>query len=174
MVFMRHVLRLSGILFLLLTAGCLSPLENPYFSVEESGLNWVDIRHYNTTKPIQRVWVRLDGNGIVTVRSGTSPLVSNSFAKDFDNQLWDDIYQTRLTIPREEANFLFQSLVDKGLFEKTKKPDDVEQADQIYVTANIQNKTVTYTDPVGEPDLAEQLRMIVMMFYHPRPKNAKP
>ena len=49
--------------------GCVSFIDNPYFAVKESGLNWVSIRHYNyRVKPIQRVAVRIDGNGIVTVR----------------------------------------------------------------------------------------------------------
>jgi len=160
---------LSAVLF----CGCMSPMENPYFTVEESGLNWVDIRHYELGKNKPRVRVRLDGNGIVTVREGTSPLVGNPFAKNVDNPQWNDIRETRVTISRDEAVFLFQSLVDKGLFEKPKKPDDIEKANQIYVSANIQNKTVTYVDPVGDPDLAEQLMMVVWMFYHPQPRKGQ-
>ncbi len=90
-----------------------------------------------------------------------------------DNPQWNDIRETRVTISRDEAVFLFQSLVDKGLFEKPKKPDDIEKANQIYVSANIQNKTVTYVDPVGDPDLAEQLMMVVWMFYHPQPRKGQ-
>ncbi|MDD4017502.1 MAG: hypothetical protein PHV28_06105 [Kiritimatiellae bacterium] len=160
---------LSAVLF----CGCMSPMENPYFTVEESGLNWVDIRHYELGKNKPRVRIRLDGNGIVTVREGTSPLVGNPFAKNVDNLQWNDIRESRVTIPREEAVFLFQALVDKGLFEKPKKPDDIEKANQIYVSANIQNKTVTYVDPVGDPDLAEQLTTIVWMFYHPQPRKRR-
>lgn len=154
-----------------LLGGCQNPMENPYFSVKESGLNWIEIRHYTMSKNTQRVRVRLDGNGVVTVREGTSPLVGNPFAKDVNSPQWNDIRESRLTIPREDAVVLFQGLVDKGLFEKPKKPEKVEEADQIYVSANIQNKTVTYVDPVGDPDLAEQLKMMVLMFYHPQPKR---
>ncbi|HOE60447.1 MAG TPA: hypothetical protein P5125_00260 [Kiritimatiellia bacterium] len=159
---------------LVIVCGCQHPMENPYFTVTESGLNWVDIRHYRIGNPTQRVWVRLDGNGIVTVREGSSPLVSNPFAKDMTHQQWYDIRETRLTIPRHEAVFLFQTLVDKGLFEKPVKPKNIEEADQIYVSANIQNKTVSYVDPIGDPDLAEQCRLLVMMFHHPKPRARKP
>lgn len=169
-VFLPVLGSVSAVLF----CGCLSLMDNPYFTVEESGLNWVDIRHYELNKNKPRVRVRLDGNGIVTVREGTSPLVGNPFARDVDNVQWNDIRESRVTIPREEMVLLFQTLVDKGLFEKPKKPDDVEKADQIYVSANIQNKTVTYVDPVANPDLAEQLTTIVLMFYHPQPRKSLP
>lgn len=168
---MRYRMLFSAAFSLALLGGCQHPMENPYFPVKESGLNWVEIRHYALGKNTQRVRVRLDGNGVVTVREGTSPLVSNPFAKDVNNAQWNDIRETRVNIPREDAVVLFQGLVDKGLFEKPKKPEKVEEADQIYVSANIQNKTVTYVDPVGDSELAEQLKMMVLMFYHPQPRR---
>ena len=175
--------------------GCQNPMENPYFRVKESGLNWVEIRQYKIGTHTQRIRVRLDGNGIVTVREGTSPLVGNPFASDVTHSQWADIRETRLNIPRDEALLLMQTLVDRGLFDKQKKPKknqvkserDVEGGptsgdarenkdvqgqmpeEYFYVSANIQCKTAGSRDPVTDPDLIEHLKMIVMMFYRPTP-----
>jgi hypothetical protein len=166
---MRSVYLFSFCLAATLFCGCQSPMENPFFTVKESGLNWVEIRQYKLAARTQRVRVRIDGNGIVTVREGTSPLVGNPFACDVNNQQWDDIRESRVTIPREEAQFLFQKLVDRGLFVKQEKPKDEIKDEALYVSANIQNKTAGSTDPVTDPELIEHLRMQVMMFYHPTP-----
>jgi hypothetical protein len=163
-------------LALSLLSGCQSFMDNPYFKVEESGLNWVEIRHYTIATHPQRVRVRIDGNGIVTVREGTSPLVGNPFAADVNSTRWEDIRESRVTVSREEAVVLFQTMVDRGLFVKQEKPDeDAEEfnKEQVYVSANIQCKTTSSSDPVTDPDLLEHLKMIVLMFYHPTPASKK-
>lgn len=152
-------------------AGCQNTMENPFFGVKESGLNWVEIRQYTVGTRTQRVRVRIDGSGIVTIREGTSPLVGNPYANDAANAQWADIRESRVTIPREEAALLMQTLVDRGLFVKQDKPkdDDKKQGEYLYASANIQCKTAGSRDPVTDPDLIEHLKMIVMMFYHPTP-----
>ncbi|MBP5321924.1 MAG: hypothetical protein J6334_13165 [Kiritimatiellae bacterium] len=158
-----------------LLAGCASFFENPYFTVEESGLNWVVIRYYNyQKKPVQRVNLRLDGNGIVSVKSGTSSLVANSFAANMEeDSSWGDIQEKRVTIPRKEMVPLFQMLVDNGLFVERSSSEAGSTNEAFFVFANIQNKTCGSGDDnilVSDPDLAEHLRTILMMFYHPQPK----
>lgn len=166
---MRKVHVIFSALAAILFSGCQNPMENPFFTVKESGLNWVEIRQYTLGTHTQRVRVRIDGNGIVTVREGTSPLVGNPFAYDISNETWADIRETRLTIPREEAVLLFQKLVDCGLFVKQEKSKDAPEDVSLFVSANIQNKTAGSSDPVSDPDLIEHLKMQVMMFYHPTP-----
>ncbi len=153
-----------------LVSGCATFWENPYFTVKESGLNWVEIRQYAIGTRTQRIRVRIDGNGIVTVREGTSPLVGNPFAADVNNSRWDDIRESRITIPREEAQLLFQTMVDRGLFVKQEKPDkEAPDKEAVYVSANVQCKTTSSSDPVTDPELLDHLKMVVMMFYHPTP-----
>lgn len=159
-----------------LLCGCRNFMEDPYFTVKESGLNWVEIRQYSIASNTHRVRVRIDGNGIVTVREGTSPLVGNPFAADVNNERWEDIRESRLTIPRDEARFLFQTMVDRGLFVKQEKPDDKtlkEEKDSVFVSANIQCKTTSSPDPVTDPDLLDHLKMVVLMFYHPTPARRR-
>lgn len=172
MLHFKHIATLA--LFAL--AGCQSEMENPFFRVKESGLNWVEIRQYKVGKHTHRVRVRIDGNGIVTVREGTSPLVGNPYAHDVTNSQWGDIRETRVNISRDEANLLFQTLVDRGLFVKNLKTKedkneagDSKDGEYLYVSANIQNKTASTKDPLGDPDIVEHLSNIVMMFYHPTP-----
>lgn len=159
-----------------LFCGCANFFENPYFTVKESGLNWVTIRHYNyRTTPIQRVNLRLDGNGIVSVREGSSMLVTNPFAAGYENTSWSDINETRITISREEMSRIFQTLVNQGLFEKRRKGDSTNTNEAIFVTANIQNKTCGSEDDIygSDPNLAEHLKNVVLMFYHPQPKRRR-
>lgn len=161
---------------LLFLAGCQSYFENPYFTVEESGLNWLSIRYYNyRKKPIQKINLRIDGNGIINVKSGTSPLVSNPFAYQMDQDGWMDIQQTRIVIPRKDVVPIFQMLVDSGLFvERDRSKTDTITNEAIFVSANIQNKTTGFADDdifATDPELGEHLRNVIMMYYRPKPKR---
>lgn len=155
-----------------LMVGCRNFMEDPYFKVEESGLNWVFIRHYNLrATPVQRVSVRLDGSGIATVRDGASLLVTNPFATNHGDPNWNDCRENRITIPRDDVRSLFQMLVDAGLFEKRDRGGGVSTNEAIFVSANIQGKTCGSEDDIllCDPELAENLKSIVQMFYQPRP-----
>jgi hypothetical protein len=151
-------------------------MDNPHFTVKESGLNWVSIRHYDyRVTPIRRVALRLDGNGIVTVREGTSLLVTNPFAANNTDPSWNDIVESRVTLPPAETTRIFQMLVDQGLFEERRKGDSANTNEAVFVSANIQNKTCGSEDDIfgSDPDLAEHLKNVVLMFYHPQPKRRR-
>lgn len=165
-------------LAVVLLAGCVQFMDRPYFTVEESGLNWISIRYYNyNRKPVQKLNMRLDGNGVGYLRQGTSSLVSNAFAADTKESSWRDMNETRIVMEREDVIPLFQMLVDNGLFlERHSKGESANTNESIFVTANIQNRTCgSGNDDVFEsdPELAENLKSIIMMFYHPRPKNRR-
>ena len=168
--------RLMSILFtfsLLLFTGCGPFWVDPYITVEESALNWVDIHYYNMSRqPIRRIGVTLHGTGLVEVKKGTSELVSNDFAKRYKEENWSKIKTYRVQIDPAQANDIFQNLVNFGLLdrEKTFKASKKESHDRfIAVKANINSNT--YSDNVNmfeeDPDLAEQLLDVVREFEHP-------
>ena len=168
--------RLMSILFtfsLLLFTGCGPFWVDPYITVEESALNWVDIHYYNMSRqPIRRIGVTLHGTGLVEVKKGTSELVSNDFAKRYKEANWSQIKTYRVQIDPAQANDIFQNLVNFGLLdrEKTFKASKKESHDRfIAVKANINSNT--YSDNVNmfeeDPDLAEQLVDVVREFEHP-------
>ena len=165
---MRKVVLLT---FLTL-AGCGPFWVDPYITVTESSLNWVQIHYYNLRqKPIRRIRVSIYGNGLVEVRKGTSDLVSNDFAKRTDES-WDKIKTYRIQISSKDANDIFQNLVNFGVLdrEKTFKASKKESLDRfIAVKANICSNT--YSDNVNmfeeDPDLAEQLLDVIREFEHP-------
>lgn len=158
-----------------------SPVDYPYFTVEKSGLNWVEIRQYETGGRQNRIRMRIDGNGIVTVRDGTSALVGNTFAANITHENWEDIRENRITIPEDDTVLIYQSLVDAGLFYRpqvipyvTEVPSlSTNETSLVYVTANINNKTVGSSEPVAEPVLLERLKLLVLTFYKPRPLRKK-
>lgn len=173
---MRKTVLCSLAVVAALLCGCQSFINNPFFKVEKSGLNWVSIRLYNyREKPIQRVSVRVDGNGIITVREGASLLVTNPFAADHHDPNWNDIRETRITLPSEDVIPLFQLLVDNGLFKDREKVESVNTNEAIFVSANIQNKTCGSEDDIfaSDPVLAEHLKNVVLMFYHPQPRKRR-
>ena len=168
--------RLMSILFtfsLLLFTGCGPFWVDPYITVEESALNWVDIHYYNMSRqPIRRIGVTLHGTGLVEVKKGTSELVSNDFAKRYKEENWSKIKTYRVQINPDQANDIFQNLVNFGLLdrEKTFKASKKESHDRfIAVKANINSNT--YSDNVNmfeeDPDLAEQLLDVIRVFEHP-------
>ena len=168
--------RLMSMLFtfsLLLFTGCGPFWVDPYITVEESALNWVDIHYYNMSRqPIRRIGVTLHGTGLVEVKKGTSELVSNDFAKRYKEENWSKIKTYRIQINPDQANDIFQNLVNFGLLdrEKTFRASKKESHDRfIAVKANINSNT--YSDNVNmfeeDPDLAEQLLDVVREFEHP-------
>lgn len=166
----------ASILFtfsLLLFTGCGPFWVDPYITVEESALNWVDIHYYNMSRqPIRRIGVTLHGTGLVEVKKGTSELVSNDFAKRYKEENWSKIKTYRIQINPDRANDIFQNLVNFGLLdrEKTFRASKKESHDRfIAVKANINSNT--YSDNVNmfeeDPDLAEQLLDVIREFEHP-------
>ena len=159
-------------LFLILS-GCGPFWVDPYITVEESSLNWVQIHYYNMKhSPVRRVDVEIMGTGLVVIKKGTSELVSNDFAKRYDAKSWSDIRTSRKQITPKQANDVFQQLVNFGLLdrEKTFKSASEPCTDRfIAVSANI--NTNTYSDNANifeeDPDLAEVLLDVVREFDTP-------
>ena len=159
--------------------GCLHHFEHPYFTVPQSGLNWVVIHQLYVTGNRQHINLRIDGNGIVVVKDGTSPQVINPFASNIDSARWDDIRERSFQLPPEEVNGIFQNLVNKGLFVKRTKSlfsgsAATNETSFVYAWANIRNKTTSSPDPITDPELLDALKMTVSQFYHPRPAQRRP
>lgn len=156
-----------------LAGGCGPFWVDPYITVRESSLNWVTIHYYNLNrKPIRRISVEIYGNGLVLVKKGASELVSNDFAKRYEEDSWSKIKTARLQIDPKDANNIFQNLVNQGVLdrEKTGKASTKEQQTRfISVAANLSNNT--YSDNVNifeaDPDLAEQLLDVIREFDSP-------
>jgi len=154
-------------------AGCGPFWVDPYITVKESSLNWVAIHYYNMNKtPIRRIGVEMYGNGLVTVKKGTSELVSNDFAKGYKHESWENIKTKRIQIDPKDMNDIFQNLVNHGVLdrEKTFKASKKKSQDRfIAVKANINSNT--YSDNVNmfeeDPDLAEQLLDVIREFDTP-------
>ena len=154
-------------------AGCGPFWVDPYITVEESQLNWVHIHYYNLSRsPARRISVYLSGTGLVEVKKGTSELVSNDFAKRYDEETWENIRTRRVHVDPQHVNDIFQNLVNFGVLdrEKTFKRAKKETFDRfIAVKANIENTTYSEQENIFEadPDLAEQLLDVVREFDNP-------
>lgn len=158
---------------LLAVVGCGPFWVDPYITVKESQLNWVHIHYYNLSRtPARRISVYLSGTGLVEVKKGTSELVSNDFAKGYNEETWDNIRSHRIQVDPKRLNDIFQTLVNHGVLdrEKTGKSSKKEKFNRfIAVKANISANT--YSDNVNifevDPDLAENLLDVIREFEHP-------
>ena len=158
---------------LLALAGCGPFWVNPYITVEESHLNWVEIHYYNMNRePYRRISVFINGAGFVEVKKGTSKLISDDFAKKYDEKEWSDIKTSRIHVDPKHINEVFQNLVNHGVLdrEKTGKGSKKEKYTRfIAVKANINNNTYSERANIFEadPDLAEQLLDVVRQYDNP-------
>ena len=160
-------------LLALTISGCGLFWDDPYVAVTESPLNWVEIHYYDATRePIRRVNLRINGAGFVEVKSGTSRLVSDSFAKDASADEWDDIRERRINVDPGYIKERFQELVNADLFNKDKygKSDrEISAGRFIAVRAAIDNRT--YSEPKNQyeddPELAELLYNLVLEYRGP-------
>lgn len=165
----RNVIAVS----MLALAGCGPFWVNPYITVEQSNLNWVQIHYYNMNRePYRRIAVYVNGAGFVEVKKGTSKLISDDFAKRYDEKEWDDIKTMRIYVDPAHVNEVFQNLVNYGVLdrEKTGKKSKKEEFKRfIAVKANICNNTYSERANIFEadPDLAEQLLDVIRQFDNP-------
>ena len=159
-------------LFSSLFPGCGPFWVDPYITVRESQLNWVHIHYYNMRhKPIRRVSLYINGTGMVEVRKGTSELVSNDFARRYQAEGWDGIKTGKIQITPQQANDIFQNLVNFGLLDREKTfKSSRESVQDKFIAASANINTNTYSDNVNifeeDPDLAEQLLDVVREFEH--------
>jgi len=175
--FLAFSLSLSPFAFL---SGCGPFWVDPYITVTESSLNWMIIHYYKLPKqegavsisPFRRITVEIYGTGVVLVKKGSSELVSNDFAKRHKEDNWGDVKTFRCQITPQQANDIFQHLVNAGVLdkEKTFRSSDKKIQDRfISVSANLNCNT--YSDSVNifeeDPDLAEELLDVVREFESP-------
>ena len=167
---MKKAIVALGLMF---AAGCGLFWDDPYVTVTEDTLNWIEIHYYNASRePIRRVSVRITGAGFVNVKSGTSRLVSDSFAKNFDSAEWGDIRNVQYNVDAGHIRELFQDLVNAGLFDRDKMFRSTKYPSPgrfIAVRAAMENKT--FSEPKNmfeeDPELAERLYNIVLQFKRP-------
>lgn len=150
--------------------GCGPFWVNPFIEVKPSPLNWIEIHYYNLNRtPPRRIWVSLNGAGHVEVKKGTSELVSNDFARRYDNDDWRQIETHRYDIDANHATEIMQMLVNHGVLDHDKWGKSAgreEYSRFIAVKANISNMTYSDTDNIFEvdPDLAELLLDVIREF----------
>ena len=167
------VLLTSSLLLLTFFSGCGPFWVDPYITVRPSHLNWVEIHYYSMThQPYRRIAVYLNGAGHVEVKKGYSELISNDFAKHYDDANWDKIQVRRITADPKHINDIFQNLVNFGVLDREKlgKESKEDKFDRfIAVKANISNYTYSDNENIFEidPDLAEVLLDVIREFDTP-------
>ena len=169
----KHLRFACAALALATASGCGLFWDDPYVDVTITPLNWCEIHYYNASRePVRRTSVRITGIGRVEVKSGTSRLVSDSFAKTFQDDSWGDIREHSYNVDPNHVRDVFQTLVNAGLFDRDKMfkgTDKPSKGRFIAVRAAFDNKTYSEPENIYEtdPDLAECLHNVVLEFHRP-------
>ncbi len=153
--------------------GCGPFWVNPYITVTESHLNWMEVHYYRTdVKPIRRISLYMNGAGHVEFKKGSSELISNDFAKRSDSEEWRKIKRRTYNVDPKHVNDIFQNLVNYGLLDSEKhfKGTKTPRKDRFMgVKAGINN--YSFSEQVNlfevDPDLAEQLLDVIREFDSP-------
>ena len=174
---MKNLFRLCLIaavcLPLVLVDGCGPFWVDPYITVKDSPLNWVEIHYYNMKRqPYRKIAVYLSGAGYAEVKKGTSDLVSNDFAKRYADDTWNDVVSFRRPVDEAHLRAIFQNLVNFGLLDREKwgKRSSKSTFNRfIAVKANISSYTYSEQENIYEvdPDLADQLYDVIREFDDP-------
>jgi hypothetical protein len=165
---------------LVFLAGCGLLFDDAYVQVTDTPLNWCEVHYYNATRdPVRRTSVRVTGSGLVEVKTGTSRLVSDSFAKNMSDETWGDITKSQYTVEPDHVRAVFQNLVNAGLFDRDKMFTSTKHPSPgrfIAVRAAFDNKT--FSEPYNmfeeDPELAERLYNLVLEFSRPVVRKRKP
>lgn len=158
---------------LFFAGGCGLLAEQPYVQVTESPLNWIELHYYHsvTNKPIRRINVRICGDGTVETLSGTSRLVSDSFANNPSDGTWEDIRRNRYTADRARIRDMFQELVNADLFRREKFGRSGPPSTNRFLAVRAAIDCKNYSERVNmyeeDPELAELLYNAILEYYRP-------
>ena len=136
--------------------------------VQESQLNWLEICYLpgSGKKPVQ---LSLKGSGNILLRRGTSPLISNDFARDIDNLQWADISVDQINVEPAQIRNVMQALVDRGLLREPDKdflPSASRGLPVARITGSLNNEPVLRI--AIEPELTGFIREVLKLFDHNR------
>lgn len=157
----------------LILSGCGLLWDDPYVTVTVTPLNWIEIHYYNTNyEPVKRTSIRITGMGKVDIKTGSSMLISDDFAKNSKDDTWNDLVERTTSVDPEYIRNLFQTLVNLGLFDREKNFRGADENSPppegkfIAVRAAIDNKTYSEPENIFEtdPDLAEALLAVIDQF----------
>lgn len=96
-----------------MACGCMT--HGPRFPVSSSQLNWLEIAYRPAAQGANPVRISLLGTGAITMRTGSSPQIMNTFSVDTRSSSWNDIEEIRADIPQDEMQAIFQQFIDTGI-----------------------------------------------------------
>lgn len=154
---------------LLLLGGCFTTNKDPhrYFTVDASPLDWLEIV-YNPGDD-DPTWehpcrISIFATGMIMLRTGRSPLVMDEFSTETENVYWQDFYQDRISLDKDEMDALLQAFVDRGLFIKEfRKPPPVQARPPIVKFNGIISGDKIWRI-ASEPELVRLVQVILHLF----------
>lgn len=153
------------------SAGCVSTVDRegrlraPRHEVDLSALDWLDIAYHPAQMEggaAQPVRLTVSGVGEIECKYGRSPQIWSSFSSATDDPYWNEIFVSRVHLPRETMQSLLQRFINEGIL-STHSDRAAPEGAYIRATGKISNKKVRIqTSNVHLAGLVEDLLKILL------------
>ncbi len=120
--------RLAAIAAIALAAACGCATHGRRFPVSPSQLNWLEIAYRPAKQGAYPCRISILGTGSITMRTGSSPQIMNSFSVDTRSSSWNDVDEIRADIPPDEMQAILQQFVDSGITDSPRSDKKAGQA----------------------------------------------
>jgi len=131
--------RILPSLLIVLMAGCAS-LNEVRFTVDPSSLDYVQFR-ISRPSPVdgrpETIRIDLAGSGFLEMTTGRSERVLDSFWRQSEDPVWQDLHRTHAMLAPSETAAVFQRLVDLGMFDRKQPPETKPPPHDLAVLAAI-------------------------------------
>ncbi len=153
-----------------LIAGCATtPIE-----VNDSQLNWLNIKFQPAATGAKPCRINLVGSGSIEFMEGLSPRVANSFSQDTEHEHWQDIYQEKLGVPPDIIRGWMQMFVDAGIMDRSKsriREKDAKRDRAVFHASINREVVVCITD---DDELLGLVRRLASIIKNDGRKNGEP
>ncbi len=107
------------LLLVIAAAGCAS-LNEVRFTVDPSALDYAQFRIVRPS-PVdgkaETIRIDLSGSGFLEMMTGRSERVTDSFWRQSEDPVWQDLHRTHVMLSPAETAIIFQKLVNLGIFD---------------------------------------------------------
>lgn len=117
--------RAPFLLLLAAAAGC-AALNDVRFTVDPSSLDYAQFRIVRPSpvdgKP-ETIRIDLAGSGFLEMTTGRSERVTDSFWRQSEDPVWQDLHRAHVMLSADETAAIFQKLVDLGIYDR-RQPEE--------------------------------------------------
>jgi len=118
--------QLTLLVLMLLSGGGCASLNEVRFTVDPSALDYAQMR-ISRPSPVdgktETIRIDISGSGFLEMTTGRSERVTDSFWRQSQDPVWQDLHRAHAMLSPAETAAIFQRFVDLGIFDR-KQPEE--------------------------------------------------